>query len=208
MKKNRRQFLVNSSLAALSATILPGIVNAKNPLSGSSASSAACDITTEDLYGQGPFYTANAPDIASNLLAPTSEPGDRLVISGRVQNLDCTELIEGAIIDVWQADNAGAYDNLAFKLRGKTTSNSQGFYMFETVVPGKYLNGSKYRPSHIHFKITPPGYPSLITQLYFEGDPDNATDAAALLHLCYFLNLALHLCLNFRLCLHFPLCLC
>jgi hypothetical protein len=51
--------------------------------------------------------------------------------------------------------------------------------LFETILPGKYLNGSQYRPSHIHFKITPPGFPTLITQLYFQGDPDIPADAAA-----------------------------
>ena len=51
--------------------------------------------------------------------------------------------------------------------------------MFETIQPGKYLNGSKYRPSHIHFKITPPDYPTITTQLYFQGDTSIADDAAA-----------------------------
>ena len=64
-------------------------------------------------------------------------------------------------------------------LRGKTITNNQGFYIFESVKPGLYLNGSTYRPSHIHFRITPPGYSTLITQLYFEGDPYIPTDAAA-----------------------------
>jgi hypothetical protein len=51
--------------------------------------------------------------------------------------------------------------------------------LFESIYPGKYLNGIAYRPAHIHFKITPPSYPVLITQLYFQGDSDNSTDAAA-----------------------------
>ena len=73
----------------------------------------------------------------------------------------------------------GFYDNTGYNLRGKTTSNSQGFYIFETIKPGLYLNGSNYRPSHIHFKITPPGFSTLITQLYFQGDPYIPTDAAS-----------------------------
>ena len=58
-------------------------------------------------------------------------------------------------------------------------SNSQGYYIFESIKPGLYLNGSTYRPSHIHFKITPPGFNTLITQLYFENDPYIPSDAAA-----------------------------
>ena len=64
-------------------------------------------------------------------------------------------------------------------MRGKTITNSQGFYVFESVKPGLYLNGSNFRPSHIHFRITPPGFNMLITQLYFQGDPHIPTDAAA-----------------------------
>lgn len=179
MKKDRRQFLKNTSLAAFAAVTLPSIARAELNSGNASQPPVNCNATTLDYYGQGPFYTANAPSIINNQLASANEPGTRLIISGRVHNLDCTEYIPGTIIDIWHADDAGAYDNSGFNLRGQTTSNSQGFYLFETIYPGKYLNGSAYRPAHIHFKITPPGYPLLTTQLYFEGDSDISTDAAA-----------------------------
>lgn len=177
MKNNRRQFLKNTSLAALSAAVFPTILKAESPAGDQSV--AACDVTTLDYYGQGPFYKANAPLITGNQLAAASEPGDRMIISGRVLNLDCTEVIPDTVIDIWHANDAGGYDNSGFNLRGIVHSNNQGFYLFETIYPGKYLNGSVYRPSHIHFKVTPPGHPTLTTQLYFEGDPDNATDPAS-----------------------------
>jgi len=182
MKKGnnpRRQFLKNSSLAvlALSSTEL---ISAKSTTSKRPPDDhEMCDKTTRDYYGQGPFYTENPPTIQNNQLAGSSEPGDRLIISGRVFNLDCSEYIPNAVIDVWQADHEGAYDNEGYNLRGQTVSNDQGFFMFETIKPGKYLNGSMFRPSHIHYKITAPNYPTLTTQLYFEGDSDLAADAAA-----------------------------
>jgi hypothetical protein len=80
---------------------------------------------------------------------------------------------------VWHANDAGEYDNEGFNLRGITYSNSQGFYMFETVLPGHYPNGGSFRPSHFHLKITPPGFDTLTTQLYFEGDEYIPTDPAA-----------------------------
>ena len=33
-------------------------------------------------------------------------------------------------IDIWHANDAGEYDNIGYNLRGKTITNSQGFYVF------------------------------------------------------------------------------
>ena len=176
-KDSRRQFLRNTSLAALSFGILPVI--AKTTASIKPNSPILCDESTEDAYGQGPFYTANAPSIQNNMLADSNEIGTRLILSGQVYNLECSEVIPNTEIDIWHANDDGDYDNSGYNLRGKTTTNSQGFYVFETIKPGLYLNGATYRPSHFHFKITPPNFPTLITQLYFAGDPYIASDAAA-----------------------------
>lgn len=173
----RRKFLKNTSLLALSAGLIPSLL--KGESNSAVVDPQACDKTTLDFYGEGPFYTANAPVLQNGQLASSTEPGSRMIISGRVMNLDCTEAIQNASIDIWQADDAGAYDNAGFKLRGKTATNSQGFYQFETVKPGKYLNGNTFRPSHIHFKISATGFPELITQLYFQGDLSIPGDAAA-----------------------------
>ncbi len=176
-EKSRRQFLRNTALATLSAVILPDLLKANNSLQ--SQNSIVCNPTTLDYYGQGPFYTAGAPVIINNQLALTSEPGTRLILSGIVQTLDCTAVIPNPIIDICHANDASQYDNTGFNLRGITESNTAGFYLFETILPGKYLNGTTYRPRHIHLKITPQGFPTLITQLYFQGDTDIAGDAAA-----------------------------
>jgi len=176
-KNSRRQFLKNIPLVALPA-ITPQILNSQ-PESSNQEQSGNCYPTTPDYYGEGPFYTENPPTIEANQLATAAEPGEKMIISGRVLNLDCTEFIPNATIDVWHANNAGNYDNDGYNLRGVTTSNDQGFYIFETIKPGKYLNGNAFRPSHIHFKITAPGFETLTTQLYFEGDPDLESDAAS-----------------------------
>lgn len=178
--KNRRSFLKNTSLAALGLGIIPHISKGNPaPKSDEELLFVGCIPTTLDLYGEGPFYTDNPPQMQNNLLALKSETGTKLTISGRVMNLDCTAYLANTEIDVWHANDAGAYDNEGFNLRGKTYTNSEGFYLFETVKPGKYLNGNQYRPSHIHFKITAEGQDTLTTQLYFEGDSDIPADAAA-----------------------------
>ncbi|MAO34138.1 MAG: hypothetical protein CMD03_05205 [Flavobacteriales bacterium] len=180
-KNKRRQFLKNTSLSLLTATVFPTIIKAENADDSlmKKDSTSTCNQSTEDAYGQGPFYSSNAPTIQNNQLADINEIGTRIIISGQVYNLECSEVIPNTEIDIWHANHAGEYDNIGYNLRGKTTTNSQGFYIFESIKPGLYLNGSNYRPSHIHFKITPPGFSTLITQLYFQGDPYIPNDTAA-----------------------------
>tara|TARA_B100000508_G_C11463982_1_gene280604 strand:- start:902 stop:1858 length:957 start_codon:yes stop_codon:yes gene_type:complete len=178
-EKGRRDFLKKTSLTTLSLGLLP---LASQQLLGNDLSTNdvnACNPTTLDYYGEGPFYTANPPSIVNNKLAKSGETGTPMIISGRVTNLDCTEAIPNAIVDVWHANDAGQYDNTSYNLRGQTKTNTQGYYVFETIKPGKYLNGAQYRPSHIHFKITAPGKTTLTTQLYFKGDTSIPIDAAA-----------------------------
>ena len=180
-KNKRRQFLKNTSLSLLTATVFPTIIKAENTddYLMKKDSTSTCNQSTEDAYGQGPFYSSNAPTIHNNQLADINEIGTRIIISGQVYNLECSEVIPNTEIDIWHANHAGEYDNIGYNLRGKTTTNSQGFYIFESIKPGLYLNGSNYRPSHIHFKITPPGFSTLTTQLYFQGDPYIPNDTAA-----------------------------
>ncbi|MER3328704.1 MAG: twin-arginine translocation signal domain-containing protein, partial [Candidatus Kapaibacterium sp.] len=178
MKNNsRRQFLKNTTLAGIALSTLSN--NPKASAEEPKETNQACEVTTLDYYGEGPFYTDNPPIKEDGQIAKENEAGQRIRISGRVTNLDCTEILSGSIVDVWHANDAGEYDNTGYNLRGKVIANEQGFYMFETILPGKYLNGSRYRPSHIHFKITPPDFPTLTTQLYFEGDTSIEDDAAA-----------------------------
>ena len=66
---------------------------------------STCNPTTEDAYGQGPFYTPNAPNIINGQLAGVNEIGTRMIISGKVLNLDCSEVIPNPEIDIWHADN-------------------------------------------------------------------------------------------------------
>jgi len=184
MKKSRRRFLQNSSAAAASF----GIIGCRQPSAASPPASeiipakdavpASCIQTTRDLFGEGPFYTQNPPAIQNAVLAAAQEPGERLIIRGRLFGLDCKKILPNTVIDVWHANAIGEYDNAGFNLRGQTLTDDQGYYSFETIKPGKYLNGIRYRPAHIHFKITPPGFETLTTQLYFEGDSDLKFDMA------------------------------
>lgn len=178
MKKDRRQFLKNITLGIIGTGIVP--VMARTHSIKNINTQQSCNAVTEDYYGEGPYYTENPPEIQNGVLANESEPGQRLIITGQVKNLNCQEIIPNTEIDIWHANNAGSYSSgNDYTLRGKTYTNSQGFYSIETIFPGKYLNGSRFRPRHFHFKITPPGFPTFTTQTYFEGDTDIDGDPAA-----------------------------
>tara|TARA_B100000768_G_C11284321_1_gene381041 strand:+ start:6472 stop:7416 length:945 start_codon:yes stop_codon:yes gene_type:complete len=182
MTKDRRQFLKNTALAVIAIGASPLLTKADTgkakPLE-TLKPQEGCNPLTQDYYGTGPFYIPNAPVSSDGVMIPSDEVGTRLKLSGIIKNLDCTEVIPDTILDLWHANDAGAYDNIGFSLRRKIVSNSAGFYSLETILPGKYLNGSTYRPSHIHVKVTTPGFATFTTQLYFEGDTSIASDAAA-----------------------------
>lgn len=118
---------------------------------------------------EGPYYKAGSPERAS-LLEP-GIPGERLVITGYVLTPDC-QPIANALLDFWQADGQGVYDNAGYRLRGHLFTDQAGRYQIETVVPGEYPG----RTEHIHVKIQPPGGDILTTQLFFPGVQRNETD--------------------------------
>lgn len=121
----------------------------------SAASCAATPAQTE-----GPYYKPGAP--FRRVLVQAGMPGTRLVITGRVLDQGCRPL-RNAVLDFWQADARGAYDNNGFRLRGRQRSDAQGRYRLGTVLPGLYSG----RTRHIHVKVTRPGGATLTTQLYF-----------------------------------------
>ena len=112
---------------------------------------------------EGPYYKPNTPMRAS-LLEP-GMPGTKLVIEGSVLTADCKP-VPRAMLDFWQADAAGRYDNSGYRLRGHQLTNETGRYRLETIVPAEYPG----RTRHIHVKVQAPGQPALTTQLYFPDD--------------------------------------
>ena len=84
---------------------------------------------------------------------------------------DCRP-VGAALLDFWQADDAGEYDNQGYRLRGHQFSDADGGWRLETVVPGLYTG----RTRHIHVKVQAPDGPVLTSQLYFPGEPANDRD--------------------------------
>jgi protocatechuate 3,4-dioxygenase beta subunit len=118
---------------------------------------------------EGPYFTRNSPLRPS--LLEKGMGGMPLVLSGRVRSADCA-IIPGALLDFWQADADGRYDNQGFRLRGHQFTDAQGRYRLETVMPGLYPG----RTRHLHVKVQARDGPVLTTQLYFPGEAANRQD--------------------------------
>lgn len=130
-----------------------------------------CRATADNI--EGPFYKAGAPSRAT--FVTDRDRGERLLLTGTVLGTACKP-IANATLDVWHADARGGYDNDGFGLRGTLVTDARGRFSIHTLVPGRYLNGNRLRPSHIHVKLRSKGRSELTTQLYFEDDPYNEGD--------------------------------
>jgi catechol 1,2-dioxygenase len=141
----------------------------------------ALKLTEDNILG--PYYREGAPFRAK--VTPPLEPGKVLIIKGRVWGFDTRRPLASTVLDVWQANAKGRYDNDdpakppqkgVYVNRARLVTDEEGYYEYESIYPGKYLNGDRFRPAHIHYLIRAKGYKELVTQLYFKGDPDNTTD--------------------------------
>jgi protocatechuate 3,4-dioxygenase beta subunit len=130
------------------------------------APAPGCTVTADNI--EGPFYKPGAPSRAT--LVGDTDRGERLTLTGTVRTTSCQPLAN-AVLDIWHADARGGYDNDGWGLRGTLVTDKHGRWALRTIIPGRYLNGRRYRPSHIHVKLRARGHRELTTQLYFAGDP-------------------------------------
>ena len=118
---------------------------------------------------EGPFFKPRSPERA-DLIEPGIK-GRPIVLSGRVLDRGCRPLGH-VLVDLWQADDHGDYDNAGFRLRGHVFTDAEGRYRFRTIVPALYTG----RTRHFHVKVQPAGARLLTTQLYFPDEPMNRRD--------------------------------
>jgi protocatechuate 3,4-dioxygenase beta subunit len=132
-----------------------------------SAGGAPAGLTAE--LTEGPYFKANSPERAS--LLEDGMAGTKLVITGYVYSTDCKP-VANALLDFWQADAKGVYDNSGYTLRGHQFTDANGRYQLTTVVPGIYPG----RTEHIHVKVQAPNGKLVTTQLFFPGVAQNDSD--------------------------------
>ena len=164
---SRREFLtVAAGLTALAAGA-PAAAAQTPQLSPTPSCPGAAPATARQT--EGPYFKPDSP-LRASLLDP-GIAGTKIVVTGMVLSTAC-QPIARSLIDVWHADDRGAYDTGGFRLRGHQFTDDQGRYRLETIVPGIYVG----RTRHYHVKVQAPNRPVLTTQLYFPGETVNATD--------------------------------
>src|SRR5260370_1252613 len=150
---DRRQFLAAMGMGGLFYTT-PG------------AFAQALVLTPEQTIG--PYYPDKMPlDLDNDLLVINDNitPAIWQIAWITERILDQTgQPVRGALAEIWQADNNGAYIHSAspianrdanFQGYGRFLTGSSGEDLFRTVKPGLYPG----RTRHVHFSVTAPGGP-------------------------------------------------
>ena len=168
---SRRQFLQATAFGSALFTV-PGLF--------------AEELVKTPSQTEGPFYPDKLPlDTDNDLIvlndSLTPGVGEITFLSGKILGAN-GEPIRNAVVEIWQADNNGAYLHSRssnsekrdgnFQGFGRFTTGSTGEYLFRTIKPVAYPG----RTPHIHFGVKVPGQKSFTTQCYIQGHPDNDRD--------------------------------
>jgi protocatechuate 3,4-dioxygenase, beta subunit len=163
---------------------------------GAAAASAACwfdvpgafaeELTLTPRQTEGPFYPTKLPlDTDNDLLvindSLTPAVGEITHLTGRVLDAQGNPL-RGALVEIWQVDNNGAYLHEGSENHGQRDKHFQGFgrfltgstgeYYFRTIKPVLYPG----RAPHIHLAVKLPGREKWTTQCYVKGHAGNERD--------------------------------
>lgn len=144
----------------------------------------------------GPFHVAGAPkrEMGENICLDGK--GDSCLFEGRVLDLE-GQPIAGAQVDVWSDNAEGYYDvqqpgiQPKWNNRGTFTTGADGRYAFRGIKPVSYpipddgpvgkllgqLDRHPYRPAHMHYLITAPGFQKIVTHTFAGGDTYLESDA-------------------------------
>lgn len=162
------------------------------------AAEVACALTPRQTTG--PFYPVfDQIDKDVDLTKLTghggSARGEVIRVTGRVLDDTCAP-VEGALVDLWQANANGRYAHPAdpnpapldpnFQGWGQAVTGADGRYAFRTIKPAAYPlrflgdgqadEEAGFRTPHLHFRVSKRGYAELSTQMYFAGEALNEKD--------------------------------
>ncbi|HUH01095.1 MAG TPA: hypothetical protein VML75_03810 [Kofleriaceae bacterium] len=124
-------------------------------------------------------------DVAARVeLAPASEPGERLVITGEVHRADGRPAA-GLTLYLYQTNVEGIYPRRGDEtgngvqhgyLRGWVRTDERGGYQIDTIRPGSYPDSTQ--AAHIHVTVLDAGAEYWLDDFVFDGDPHLASHLA------------------------------
>ena len=119
----------------------------------------------------GPFFPR---EFAAGLNDLTrGAQGESIEITGRVVQLDGRAL-DNVVLEIWQADAQGRFDNPEFFGWGRAATDADGVYVFKTVKPG----AAEGRAPHINFLLLYSGLMrQLQTVMFFDAANDPVLDS-------------------------------
>ncbi|HEY4383982.1 MAG TPA: intradiol ring-cleavage dioxygenase [Ktedonobacteraceae bacterium] len=177
----RQEFVLLSDILGISMLVID-INNKQSP-----------EATASTVFG--PFFVEGSPRFANGDDIANGASGEPCFMHGHVLSI-AGEPLPDARIEIWQADDNGFYDVQSQESsqvynRGHLYSDEAGNYSFWSVRPEAYpipedgpvgelleaANRSPMRPAHVHFMIKVPGYKTLITHVFKEGDQYLDSDA-------------------------------
>jgi catechol 1,2-dioxygenase len=178
----RQEFILLSDVLGLS--MLVDAINNRRP-----------DGATENTVF-GPFHVADAPIRAMGETISLDGKGEPCLFEGKVLDLHGNP-IAGACVDVWSDNADGFYDvqqpgiQPKWNNRGRFITGPDGAYAFRGIKPTSYpipddgpvgkmlahLGRHPYRPAHMHFLVTAPGFQKLVTHTFVGGDAYLDSDA-------------------------------
>lgn len=168
---NRQEFILLSDTLGIS--ILVDLLSHRKP-------AGATETTVI-----GPFFRDGAPELPAGANMAASDPtGQPTLIAGRVTDME-GKPIANALLDVWQSSSEGLYDSQMgdgeeLHMRAKYRTDGDGRYLVRTTRPKHYpvptdgpvgrmldaTNRHPWRPPHVHFVISAPGYETLVTHIF------------------------------------------
>jgi hydroxyquinol 1,2-dioxygenase len=147
---------------------------------------AYADATEATVFG--PFFVEDAPHVELGGDVSFGAPGEPCWVEGTVTDTDGNR-VPGARVEVWEADEQGLYDvqyaDGRIAGRAHLSTDQDGNYSFWGLEPTPYpiphdgpvgrmlqaVGRSPVRAAHLHFMVTAPGYRTLVTHIFVEGDP-------------------------------------
>jgi len=139
----------------------------------------------------GPYFAQGllreGDKIFTNVLASEKTEGERIRIEGSVADGEGRP-IEDALIEIWQANRHGRYNHPIdeqakpldpdFMGHGRTATDTNGNYWFETIKPGSVPGpNDTLQAPHINVIVFARGMlVHAFTRIYFEGEVANQND--------------------------------